>query len=676
MNANATIPEIKNSWQRCIEQYRLQPGLDLRAPCLTEPEIRQAREHLDDMLHLADPVLDRLRQLGQNSGYCVLVADSDGVVLRQYIDEETGSVLASNGLRVGTVWTEHLVGTNGLGTCLASGEALTVYEKEHFGRKLQRFSCSTAPLISPDGEVIGALDISTFANGNKDAQGLALNLVCDTAGQIEAVMFRHAFARHHLIALSPSPSADLSLSKALVAVNDSGWILGATSEALNLLGIPERSLLIGQAIERLTGMDLDSIHQYTDPSPGVRGFWFVLLRPAKTSAAVSQTTVIPDRGADRPVQRIDSPLYLAAGNDPQLLRNADVCHRVINRNISILLQGETGTGKEVWAKAMHDSSNRRDRPFVTLNCAAIPESLIESELFGYGAGTFTGGLRGGKTGKIEASSGGTLFLDEIGDMPLPLQARLLRVLAEQEITPLGQLTPVKLDLHVICATHRNLQEQVEQGDFRGDLYYRIGGVKVALPALRERQDKGGLIDRLLDELVEDDDVSINAQARQVLERYQWPGNIRQLKNTLEFALCMCERNTIRITDLPDDVFAAAEKGPISGLPEAGESPVPIARSIPERLVSLVGDERRLVEDPMAISVAVEAPTAVVNPAVSSDTGLNSAPANRTAELSEEAREKERIQTALESNRWVVSKAAEALGISRSTLHRKLRKYRI
>ncbi|MBY4675028.1 sigma-54-dependent Fis family transcriptional regulator [Marinobacterium arenosum] len=628
-------PEIEGSWRRCIEQYHLEPGRDLRAPRLGEAEIRNAREQLDNLLYSADPVFERLRQLGGNSGYCVLVTDANGIVLRQYIDTQRGQELADKGLTVGTVWNEELVGTNGLGTCLASGEALTVYADEHFGRELQRFSCSTAPLIAPDGEMIGALDISTYAQGDKIGQGLALNLVCDTADQIEAAMFRHAYARHHLLALVGSPMADAGQANALLAVNDSGWILGATSPALLQLGVSERNLIVGQGLAALTGATVEELHRgpvaLTDA--GSPGCWLVRLSGQLTTTDKPTTTNAPSPAP----RRLDSPLYRAAGRDPQLLRNADICHRVLERDISILLQGETGTGKEVWAQALHDSSSRREKPFVTLNCAAIPESLIESELFGYSAGTFTGGLKGGKAGKIEASNGGTLFLDEIGDMPLALQARLLRVLAEREITPLGQVQPVKVDLHVICATHRDLTERVERGEFREDLYYRISGVRVALPALRERQDRNELIDKLLLQLSELNDqlnekehpVSIDPQALQVLNQYHWPGNIRQLKNALQFALCMCDSQRIRITDLPDEVFPPAP-GEMTAPTEPVSNEAP-----PQRLVSLAQPHG---SGPLAPD------------------------------------ERARILAALQQHRWVVLRAAEALGISRSTLHRKIKKY--
>ncbi|MFC6672235.1 GAF domain-containing protein [Marinobacterium aestuariivivens] len=264
----------------------------------------------------------------------MLVTDASGIVLREYIDSSRGRELADKGLSLGTVWTENLVGTNGLGTCLATGEALTVYADEHFGRELQRFSCSTAPLIAPDGGVIGALDISTYAQGDKIGQGLALNLVCDTADQIEAAMFRHAFARHHLLALVGSPVADPAQSNALLAVNDSGWILGATSSALLQLGVRERSLLVGQGLAALTGISLDAVHR-APVALNEGGGWLMRLAGNLPRAASPAASPAP-----KPRRPLDSPLYRAAGSDPQLQRNADICHRVLDRDICILLQGK------------------------------------------------------------------------------------------------------------------------------------------------------------------------------------------------------------------------------------------------------------------------------------------------------------------------------------------------
>ncbi len=246
-----------------------------------------------------------------------------------------------------------------------------------------------------------------------------------------------------------------------------------------------------------------------------------------------------------------------AGEDPQMLRNVRSAYRIADSNVSVLIQGPTGSGKEAFAHAMHLASHRAERPFVAVNCAAIPETLIESELFGYKAGAFTGARKDGMRGKILQSSGGTLFLDEIGDMPLMLQTRLLRVLEEQEIVPLGSETPIKVDLHVLAASHRNLREMIARGTFRDDLYYRLNGITLELPALRERADKERVIrNALAAETGNGRPAAIERDALQRLLVYPWPGNIRELRNVIRTALAICEGGVVRRIDLPREIREA------------------------------------------------------------------------------------------------------------------------
>jgi transcriptional regulator of acetoin/glycerol metabolism len=214
-----------------------------------------------------------------------------------------------------------------------------------------------------------------------------------------------------------------------------------------------------------------------------------------------------------------------------------------------MILGETGTGKEVLAQAIHNDSHRSSKPFVAVDCASIPESLIETELFGYEEGAFTGARRKGSHGKILMANGGTLFLDEIGDMPLHLQTRLLRVLEEQEVTPLGADTAIPLDLRVVCASNRDLQRMLVTGEFRDDLYYRLNGILLELPPLQARTDKETLIRGLL---VEEGgrDGAIDTEAFERLTDYTWPGNIRELRNVIRSAFAICDGNRIRIADLP------------------------------------------------------------------------------------------------------------------------------
>jgi transcriptional regulator of acetoin/glycerol metabolism len=309
--------------------------------------------------------------------------------------------------------------------------------------------------------------------------------------------------------------------------------------------------------------------------------------------------------------------------DPRMRRNLASGHQLFAKQVPILLHGATGTGKDVLARALHTGSLWSDRPFVTVNCAAIPENLIESELFGYRPGAFTGASREGRAGKILQSSGGTLFLDEIGDMPLTLQARLLRAIEAREVTPVGGDRTIAVDLHVISATHRNLRQMIAFHEFREDLYYRLAGTVLELPSLAERQDKGDLIRTLLlEECGGDDPVDIAADAYERLLDYPWPGNIRQLRNALRTAAALCSDHIIRLSNLPQEIVDPAEPPSVPATDAAQattlEAPIP----------TLQGAERAAL-----------------------------------------------VRT-LQQYDWNVSRAARALGISRNTLYRKFRKHGI
>jgi transcriptional regulator of acetoin/glycerol metabolism len=256
-----------------------------------------------------------------------------------------------------------------------------------------------------------------------------------------------------------------------------------------------------------------------------------------------------------------------AGEDPQMLRNVRSAYRIADSGVSVLIQGPTGSGKEAFAHAMHLVSRRAQRPFVAVNCAAIPETLIESELFGYKPGAFTGARKEGMRGKLLQSAGGTLFLDEIGDMPLTLQTRLLRVLEEQEIVPLGSETAIKVDLHVLAASHRNLREMIANGTFREDLYYRLNGITLELPALRDRVDKERVIHHALAaETGNGRPAAIEMDALQRLVAYPWPGNVRELRNVIRTALAICEGGVVRGIDLPREIREADSNNVAGSLP--------------------------------------------------------------------------------------------------------------
>ena len=285
---------------------------------------------------------------------------------------------------------------------------------------------------------------------------------------------------------------------------------------------------------------------------------------------------------------------------------------MFERDVPLLINGETGSGKEAFAKAVHHASLRADKAFIALNCAAIPESLIESELFGYRGGSFTGARKEGMRGKLQQADGGTLFLDEIGDMPLALQTRLLRVLEDRLVVPIGG-EPQAVNVRIISATHRNLLERVEDGSFREDLYYRLNGLEIALPPLRERSDKSQLLDFLLAEETGDQPVLLDSPARQALLAFAWPGNVRQLRTVLRTLAALCDDGRIGLEDLPAVIRQARPRPAV----------------VEDRSDSPLDDAERLA-----------------------------------------------LLNALEQQRWHMSHTAEQLGVSRNTLYRKLRKHGI
>ena len=349
-------------------------------------------------------------------------------------------------------------------------------------------------------------------------------------------------------------------------------------------------------------------------------------------------------GGPLPGRSLTLTLEELAGEDAQMLRNIRCAHRIADTNVSVLIQGPTGSGKEAFAHAMHLASRRAGRPFIAVNCAAIPETLIESELFGYKSGAFTGARREGLRGRIVQSSGGTLFLDEIGDMPLALQSRLLRVLEEREVVPLGSEGAIAVDLHVLAASHRNLREMIARGTFREDLYYRLNGITLELPALCERTDKERLIQHALAaETGNGRPAAIERDALQRLLAYFWPGNIRELRNVIRTALAICEGGVVRAMDLPREIREGTSRG----------------------------DERpQRMPVPDAQSSWVAASTAV--PAAADESGEPATPPRNRLQAAERAA----LLRAMEELHGNMSRVAAELGVSRNTLYRKIKRHGI
>ncbi len=554
-------PLISQSWRRCLAEYRLDPAAPRRAYIHTHERLREHRDALDDLIRVARFGVEALYRQVSGLGYVLILADARGVAVDFIGDSRRDEDLRRAGLYRGSDWNEHLAGTCAVGTCIATGEALSVHLDDHFAGDHIGLTCTAAPVYAADGTLAAVLDISALqAPGPKASQHLALQLVTSFAHRIETASLHNGFRREWMLHLSRSPEfADIEPELAL-AVDAGGHILGFNSRARALIdralhrprGAPDlRHAGLGLRLDALFEATIDDLPRFTRAVPverrilrlrGGERFYALALEPAEVPLRASPRT---------PRQAPAAPPPDFAGGDPALARMAAQASRLFAAGVSLLVGGETGTGKEFFAKSLHRASARAQKPFVAVNCAALPETLIESELFGHEAGAFTGAAARGRTGLVQQAEGGTLFLDEIGDMPLTAQTRLLRVLAEREVTALGSTTPQAVDIRVIAATHRDLAVLVREGRFREDLLYRLAGARFVLPPLRERADLPALIGRLL--AARPGAPRLSPEAAAALMRHTWPGNVRELVSALDYACALAEGLEIGLSDLPPTV---------------------------------------------------------------------------------------------------------------------------
>ncbi|MBW0447076.1 sigma-54-dependent Fis family transcriptional regulator [Paraburkholderia phenoliruptrix] len=354
------------------------------------------------------------------------------------------------------------------------------------------------------------------------------------------------------------------------------------------------------------------------------------------------------------------PLGRLCGNDATMLAVLSRARLLIDRQLPILILGETGTGKEYLARALHDYSSRRHASMVSVNCGSIPENLIESELFGYTRGAFSGALSSGMKGKVVLAHRGTLFLDEIGDMPAAQQTRLLRALSEREVTPIGSAEPIAVDLQLICATHQNIESRVEAGTFREDLYYRIAVGIIHLPPVRERHDRAWLLQSILEQEAPGFTLegNVDSEAREMLLHCNWPGNLRQMRAAIQYACAVKSGELIRACDLPANVQPGKGLG-VRREPRASF-------------------HATLQAAPPAYATSDDLPhAAAANDMPYAARGARGAPHADIARLPVAApSERDNILRALSASRWNISAASRELGICRASLYRKLRQFRI
>ena len=552
-------PAILRSWLRCAERG-FDAHADPRAAPVGRGALRELHERNDELIRLSRPELEALAVEARDTSSLAILTDAAGNVLDAFGDRSFAGKAAGVSLQAGVQWSEAATGTNAIGTALVERRPIEVRGSEHYFEPHRILTCAAAPIFDPRGGLIGAIDLSGPAS---IPQLHALSLIRHGVDQIEHRMFAEGFEGRDVVRLHADPAL-LGTPQEGVLVFEGARLVAANRHGLKLLGLDWNALgarTFGDVFEagRLEGFDTKRIRARSGGlvhARLVRGG----PRPVAGSSTPLAASVVP--AAPPPAQ--EGPVF-DAGVRASLKRAV----RLLEGDVPILIQGETGSGKEMFARALHGLSSRAQKPFVAVNCAALPEGLIEAELFGYEHGAFTGARRSGSKGVLREADGGVLFLDEIGDMPIGLQARLLRVVQDRAVTPLGGGRPTAIDIRLVCATHRDLTSLAASETFRSDLYFRLAQFSFALPPLRELHDRPAVIGALWERLPHAGR-RFAPETLAALATHDWPGNHRELVGVLKALIALSDPGeTVQPDLLPASLAPRAKPQPAPVPPPDG-----------------------------------------------------------------------------------------------------------
>ncbi len=652
-------PEILESWERS-RNYKVDPYKRL-TEILQPDAIHEKLETNKMLISTVHPYMEKLYSIVEGSGFYLMLSDQDGYILdligdRDIIEKSRqGSLLV-----VGANRSESVAGTNAIGTAITLRRPIQIWNGEHYVLGHKNYACSGAPIFNHLGKLIGCLNLTgEFTKIHTHTLGMVLSAVDGISKELK---IRNAY--EEIEALSAQRNIILeSVSSGLILLNDCNEIIQLNGNALRMLQL-ENKVALGINIFELISID-EPVHNHFsfanfdgDIYNKEISIYFTgsTLPPAKFNMSIN---FIGQGGCNKGIViRLDEPKHInklvnkiggfkasytfdnIIGTSQATQKMIKICERAALSSSNVLILGESGTGKELVAQAAHNGSSYAQGPFVAINCGALPKGLIESELFGYERGAFTGASKEGNPGKFELADGGTIFLDEIGDMPLDVQVSLLRVLQTKEIMRIGAKYSKKINVRVIAATNRDLTEAIEAKTFREDLFYRLNVLTIHVPPLRERtEDITELADFFVQILTQQKNrkMRITPEVYQALKQYPWPGNIRQLENTIERAINVTDNDEIRLEHLPRNVFQNYRHTPYA--------------ATTQKTMQHAADWYE-TDGPNADGYAAE------------------------TELNLKSSGYHLILSSLERSNGNIKEAAEFLGISRRTLYRKMDKYNI
>jgi len=627
-------PEIARSWRRARELYRIDPGLQ-QAPTLPRDELARRCEE-DEILDVAAPILGAFAPRVAELGHVLAYFDAEARMLSIVGDAGVGERLAEIHFSPGSIWREDASATNGAGTALAEARPIEVFASEHYVRAWRDWAAAAAPIAAPGApQPVGFIEVA----GPWDAPAQPALLAATAIAAVVEERLRGAQGvRDEGVRLAMRAARELG--DALLAVDSRGRLIAASDVARRRLGL-ESGELPPLVRERLaaalrTGPAEEELAlQWPGPGDERRRLAVSTVIHGGRAVGAVLRVIAPGgprvRAAGR-ARGLPSARYgfqHIVGHSPMLRAAVELAQVAARNDLPVVLHGESGTGKEIFAHAIHSDGARAGGPFVAVNCGAIPASLIEAELFGYEAGTFTGAQKEGRAGKIEEAHGGTLFLDEVSELSPQGQTALLRVLQESEVIRLGGISPREVDVRVVAATNKRLAGEVAAGRFRQDLFFRLNVLAIEIPPLRERTgDVATLARTFLSEAGASmgiEGLELSEAAVQALERHAWPGNVRELRNVMMRAVAIARGSLIGPGDLQlVDLRMRAHPAPF------------VAPRLPSELHAVAPANEAAVADP----------------------------------------ERDELVEALDRCGWNIARCATSLGVSRMTLYRRLRKHGI
>lgn len=545
---------IKNSHERSrgygIEKERITPKKILEGS-----EVSTALRKSKKLMDIAAPFMQMLYNLLQDSGFILLLTDKDGCILNIIGDNSIVEAAKALNMIIGAYMDEGSIGTNAMGTAIKEDSPIQISAKEHFITAYHRWTCSAAPIHDTEGNIIGTLNLT---GGSHLVHPHTLGMVVAAVKFIENQFKVNAAQKKLNEAYNYMNTIMDSISSLIIAIDREGIINSINDEACKTLNV-SKAVMLNSSIESIIkhwkelfenleeGIEIQDEEIYF-AIKGVRKRYNMNAYPILSEEGNMVGAVILLKDIENVIKLVNKYSGMNArytfedfiGESYEIKRIKEYAKNVANSPSTILIEGESGTGKEVLAQSIHNYSHRKNFGFVAINCGAISKNLIESELFGYEEGAFTGAKKGGQPGKFELANGGTLFLDEIGEMPLEMQVNLLRVLQEGVVTRVGGNKYIPVNVRIIAATNKDLRKEVARGTFRQDLYYRLSVIPIIIPPLRERkEDIKLLIQHFLkvkSQKLNKDIPVISQENYFKMINSPWEGNVRELENFIEKVL--------------------------------------------------------------------------------------------------------------------------------------------